>query len=593
MAPLMQTGYHSAEEPSRYSLRVLKRSEKSVSQADHVDASKINRKEDFLRCLGLQMKTFQCVYIASDGVHDIKARNNTNGLKLRNCSVVILGVTCQICGKCFKCKTDVNVHMALKHGKCSEKKETRFIQGNSEVCQKFSEVSQFQSVTKKNPRTRLRLILRIGDEVVTDISLKRKHLKSKKSINTATQTEPDNVTKLITENSVGESIDHSVFDNSPCQCCTATIRTTSTNQYVAANIVASEESAGRNDSCCMERLTSISEKDNDTTLNSDSFTSDLTNTKGSNLVPQYDREAMCSRQENNCNESCKRKSDSFKSVTDVTKTFVDTVTVTFQSPSTDINGNEKVRDRNEKLSNSSDVINTVKLIMPVILPIIMPSQVSPKSPEDRPLASSQARLPKTGFIDEQNSDDEVQEVLRIVRGHDNIAREINHESPNRLEQEILARDAIRNMLRLEQQGWHLLEKSGNELTKKRKRTGGKFDTKNVVGDETGKKKTKIVGSENNVVKTMNERSSSKESFAKAQKPGHDKMSIAENAKENVLMCNGSINIPTETLLHHYGINYYSDVCEINNNTETTVQEPVSGLLANRPTVIDLVNDTEE
>ncbi|XP_076276831.1 uncharacterized protein LOC143207340 [Lasioglossum baleicum] len=585
MAPRIQTDYHSAQETNACSLRILKRSRKNVSQLNHVSASNVNGKEDFFRSLGLQMRRFQCPYPTLHGVQqDIKERTRSDGLKLRDCSVVILGATCNICGKCFKCETDLNVHVTLRHYKHTETVSTasEYEEDDSEVCRRVCEY--YKCRPDKNSATKLqsnlRLIFRIGDEIVVDTSVERKHLKSNKTISIATQTESANPTELILKNNSRKGdvpgIDHTVFDNSPCKCCTATTRVANgTNRYVAGNFVEKyptecEEITRRSETCRNDRLTSTCE----------------TGIFSSNSIP------------------LKSDSESLKSTSKPTKQVIDSVTVTFQSHSEESSGSEKLRGSyTEKLLQRSGGVNTVQLMMPVILPIIVPHQTSSRTVANQhPSSSIQEQYSRSSSIDEPISDDEVQEVLRIVRGHDNIAKEINHESPNRSEQEMLARNVIKDMLRIEQQSWHLLEREDVAPAEKRRRTSMKFNTRNGVVDEITKKK-KYVGSENSNVKTVTkERNVSKESFAKLQKLSHDKLSISENAKENVLTCNGNISIPSETLLQ-YTANYYANVCEINNNTETAVQEPVSCLfishsagienISNRPTVIDLDNDPDE
>ncbi|XP_043277360.1 uncharacterized protein [Venturia canescens] len=63
----------------------------------------------------------------------------------RECSVVVIGEKCRICGKNFKCVKDVEVHTKNKH-------------------------------RSKKPR-RKHVVLRIGDEVIGRVSIRKKHLK--------------------------------------------------------------------------------------------------------------------------------------------------------------------------------------------------------------------------------------------------------------------------------------------------------------------------------------------------------------------------------------------------------------------------------
>nr|XP_033327893.1 uncharacterized protein LOC117221221 isoform X2 [Megalopta genalis] len=618
MAPRTQPACHSVEEINRYSLRTQKRGENNVSHGRQLDAAEVSGKEDFLRVLGLQMKRYPCRYPALHGVvrSSNEARGRANGLKLRDCSVVVLGAACDLCGKCFKCETDVNVHVARKHANRGRRRETvgttTRVQDNDsnnnddvEMPDTLSKYSKYSYVTRRYPATKLqsklRLILRIGSEVVTETTVKRKHLKSSRTISMATQTESsvDGVTLIAVNDACGTGDD--VPEKNPAK------------SEVTGRLHGGEE-ARRKDRLGCACEASVRPTPDDVDVKEDGPATDARISFGRNRSESADHaESLASgptappAEVRGC-EDARRAEPAARSA--ASPAIVDSVRVMFQSRSKD--GNEKLRSccTEKLLRTRGDAVNTVQLVMPVIFPIIVPNQISPVTVAAAPLPEQQQQQQqhsKTCFVEKQNTDDDVQEVLRIVRGHDNVAREINHESPNRFEQEMLARDAIKDMLRMEQQGWHLMERKGGVEGRKRKRAGGvKFDARNGLADEPAavRKSMKTVGPESNVVRAMtNERSISRESFARAQNKGHDKITISENAKENVLTCNGNIGIPSETLLQHYGINYYIDVCEINNNTEATVQQPVGCIfiprsagietMSNRPTVIDLVNDNDE
>ncbi|XP_076249030.1 uncharacterized protein LOC143188596 [Calliopsis andreniformis] len=505
MAPRMLRDYHGATEPNSYSLRTTtKRGEDYFAQAHDVNGLKIKAKEVFLRSMGLQMKRYQSEYTMLDGSHRIKKINIPNGVELRDCSVVILGSTCKICGKCFKCVRDLNMHEIWKHRKYLKEDNAAkdghgYVKDTSETYNIFSELSEDATISIDGSpaikvRRKLRLTLRIGTEVIARMTMKRKHLKTYKTTNIATQTEhtAHNVDELIMEKSEGAvpRIDLPVFDNSPCQCCNSGLHVVnSTNQYLAGNIVASRD----------------------------------------------------------------------------TKYEESTVTV------------------------------------PVMLPITVPNNDT--APDDNVRTSLPLReeSPKSSVANEKTNDDEIQEVLRIVRGG-NTSTDINHESPNRNEQEMLVQDAIRDMIRMEEQGWHLLEK---ELPRKKIRSIGKSNARNGIANENSanrrKKATIPLHNDINVNKNTKETrvSCMKELFAKVQ--NQHKVCLSDNVKENLMTCNGNINVPSE-VLNRYGINYYNETFEINNNTQI-IQEPVSCFLApcsggienwnNKPTIIDLVNDTDE
>ncbi|XP_076181613.1 uncharacterized protein LOC143153873 [Ptiloglossa arizonensis] len=661
MAPRVQRVYHSTEEPNRYTLRTTKCGVDNILQLHNVNTSKISGKEDFFLCMGLQMKRFQCEYNTLHGNHTTKTLNIPNGVKLRDCSVVILGASCKACGKCFKCETDVNLHSERKHRaylKTITKSKTQCLKDKDSECKIFSDPCELPTIiANKSPisnlQRKLRLTLRIGEEVVGRLSLKRKYLKRNR-IDMATQTEEyDEVTteftstEFIAEKNVDEGavphIDLSVFDNSSCKCCSSPMHVvTSTNRYLAGNIVASKEtqcgeSTAQKGTSILDRLTKscaitseegstirdvlpniVPFNSNGTCISQQNNPTEQKDTKNvcchKNNIPS----ALSARHTNNstiCNNTCDSSSivESFLNPILNSNKIRNSAKITnVQSCQTDFNGNEREKDTpSKKQSQLSEIVRTVKVIMPpIIVPIIVPNHIiSPVNlTKQRLSVPSDQQTLKSVIIDEQNSDDEVQEVLRIVRGHD-ATEEINQESPNRFEQEMLVRDAVRDMIGMEQEGWYLPEKEDVDLAKKRKRVVAKCDTKSgIANDEPAKKRNRVAvqpNSENNIVRNTTEErysSNTKEPLTKVQKPNQsNKLCVAENAKKNVMSCNERVNIPSE-MLGCYGISYYNEVFEINNNKET-VEEPVSRFLvscsggtenrSNRPTVIDLVNDTDE
>ncbi|XP_060813888.1 bromodomain-containing protein DDB_G0280777-like [Bombus pascuorum] len=255
MAPHIQRDYNAIGDPGRYSLRTLKHGEKNCFQPYTFDVSKINSKEDFFRCIGLQMKRFQYKYRMSNSDRKIKKINIPSGVTLRDCSVIILGNTCKLCGKCFKCKIELDKHNLLEH-QTHEKfgnttaKETQCTEKEIEICKNFPkslnpsviEASK-NFATKENKK--LRLTLKIGEEIIAKISVNRKHLR-KDNVDMWTQTESNRDTELIADMNMYESvtsrIDPLMFGNSPCQCFNPSVHTVQcTNRYLASNIVASTQ----------------------------------------------------------------------------------------------------------------------------------------------------------------------------------------------------------------------------------------------------------------------------------------------------------------------------------------------------------------
>lgn len=73
--------------------------------------------------------------------------------RMRECSVMIIGDKCKVCGKTFKCIKDVQNHVRKKHRKRRSKKK---------------------------------LVLKIGDEVISRVLIRRKHLKWHRTMNEST-----------------------------------------------------------------------------------------------------------------------------------------------------------------------------------------------------------------------------------------------------------------------------------------------------------------------------------------------------------------------------------------------------------------------
>ncbi|XP_012149780.2 uncharacterized protein LOC105663696 [Megachile rotundata] len=618
MAPHMLRDYHSTGDPGRYSLRATKHSENILPRLPHVDTSKINGKEDFFLCMGLQKR-----FHHKSSIND-SCRVETMipaGVMLRDCSVVILGEKCKICGRLYKCKTDINVHMQQKHYAYSTE-ETQCKEYNDEI---YSSISSPHTVKKKSAK-KLQITFKIGWQVLSKRSVKRKHLK-RNAIDTGTQTELYN-SEIITDKDGYESsvphIDPPSFCTSPSRCSNPTLHEVNTDRYVDSNIVTGQAfTDGEN---------MASEKNLDL-HKSNNFTQTFTISSYSISNKEFDLMQPCLSTTLNSKE---------KSDTDI-------ITTDEHGKQRDINANEISTDISvESLQNSiratmeNSVIPEHHLATqcqsappqqpttqlhstsPKELPIhhrrlifsqqLSPSQLSSRGrrqsipleqspPNRQSVLSRQLSLPELTPSQQQPSpqqpstplqqqttspvnqqpDDEIQEVLRIVRGRSS-SKDINQESPNRYEQ-LLLHDVIEDMRKMEERGLHLLEK---KFMKIRKRI-----LKNGDNEPVKKKKKAPKSNDKHKIKD----SKKKKLSTKAQKQNSV---VGDVLKEN-LTCNGNVNSMDE-MLRGYGINFYNDTFEVNNNTEN-IQEPVRHFLApcsdstenrgNRPIVIDLVNDTDE
>ncbi|XP_031771394.1 bromodomain-containing protein DDB_G0280777-like isoform X1 [Apis florea] len=388
MAPHMQRDYHNIGDPSRYSLRTFRHGEKHCLQYHNFDVSKVNGKEDFFRCMGLQMKRYQYKYKMPNSDHKVKKINIPTGVTLRDCRVIILGATCELCGKCFKCKTDLNVHNSLKH-QTREKihiaiKGTQCNENDIHVWEEIPKSLNYTtSESSKNFITKLHkklhLTLKIGKEVISKISVKRKHLKRKK-IDIHTQTELHCESELITgENeyeSVVSRIDPSVFCNSPCLHCNSCIHVVeSSNRYVAGNIVADKQVVYGNG--IMQEENHISNRLSCATCAKEKC-SVVHECISSSHVKYVHNKTKDELQNNNLSESTDVSSKPTRQICLQNKNE--------NKKETDINANQIRKDfiinEIEKYAseNLQDISNRIQVIVPLIMPIIVPNTNVSSSP---------------------------------------------------------------------------------------------------------------------------------------------------------------------------------------------------------------------
>ncbi|XP_003491088.1 putative mediator of RNA polymerase II transcription subunit 26 [Bombus impatiens] len=442
MAPHIQRDYNAIGDPGRYSLRTLRHGEKNCFQSHTFDVSKISSKEDFFRCIGLQMKRFQYKYRMSNSDRKTKKINIPSGVTLRDCSVIILGNTCNLCGKCFKCKIDLDKHNLLKHQTNEELgnttvKETQCTEKEIEICKNFPK-SLNHSVIKasKNFATKehkkLRLTLKIGEEIIAKISVNRKYLK-KDNVDMWTQTESNRDTELIADmnmyESVASRIDPLLFGNSPCQCFNPSVHTVQcSNRYLASNIVAStqavrekiitQEETNSSHRLKESRDISANEKRGATlcvTPNSSlelnlSFVTEKCNLREQDRVKNGNSEELSSTHSDDalifdetCNmsqfaitsksmSSYNKKNDSVTSSTKNTNTRsrntmqINPENIDENEETTNINTNPVQKDfiinntENYILRKLQDDSNVIQAILPVIVPIIMPNASVPSTP---------------------------------------------------------------------------------------------------------------------------------------------------------------------------------------------------------------------
>ncbi|XP_034175574.2 uncharacterized protein LOC117602113 [Osmia lignaria lignaria] len=635
MAPHIPRDYHSIGDPGKYSLRTIKTSENCLPAVSrlHLNTSEIRGKEDFLFCMGLQKRRSKHQYTAFNGNCSSKTVNIPAGVMLRDCRVVILGASCNICGRYFKCKTDLDVHIKFRHTISTVKNITT----TSTQCTEYNEIIKIfpdsfkpSTITVKENvelkiRKKLQLTIRIGEEVVVKIPLKRKHLRMK-AIDATTQTESCNIAELKAnkdgyENSVSH-IDPLLFCNSPYQCCDPTLRVAnSTNQYPVSNNVTCKDSVDRenialNRSAILNDLTvepylmsssNSKEKDDDVIL----LTNDINSLSG-NINKNKEQTDINAVEVLMIDISSEKQSQKI-----INSIHEDAVVPELHLGSP--------QHQSTPLQQPTSRQQLAPLSQPPVLPqqlsthlqqstplqqSSIPQQIVSKessrdlrrseptqqslsplstlSPQSAHLQQSSTPSQRTTTPFDQTPGNEIQEVLRIVRGYGS-SEDINHESPNRFEQELLLRDVIEEM---KKQELRLLEEKNARKRKQPAKTNG------LNNESSKKKKTSVQSSEKSTKPSEKKKCISNTTDRVAKTQNQNGASVGDILKENLINCNGNIN-GTNEMLRKYGIYMHNDEIEINNNTEN-IQEldrhfvaPCSAGMENRgnkPIVIDLVND---
>lgn len=173
MALPFRSHLHAGRLSMKYSWR-SKRGGRRKEEVKYFDASMVKTKEDFMKIMGLKMSLLMNVK-EEDAMVERKSVYSTASLRIRECSVVIVGENCNICGLLFKSISDVIFHTKMRHG------------DGFSVCGKYIKASMAENKEKCDANIRrrrtsndngnkLRVKIKIGDEIISEISMNRKHL---------------------------------------------------------------------------------------------------------------------------------------------------------------------------------------------------------------------------------------------------------------------------------------------------------------------------------------------------------------------------------------------------------------------------------
>ncbi|KAL2716542.1 hypothetical protein V1478_014218 [Vespula squamosa] len=186
MAQWFRRKFHIGKDSMKHMRRSLtKRAVRRIKEVKLYDTSMVNNKEDFMNIIGLKMKRQQVennvernnnviVKKKDEEEEEEEEKENSSGtLKIRKCSVVIVAERCKICNLPFKCKSDVIFHTVMRHGNDSVVSD-HYIETNTVTKKQRSNTRRRKTPNNNN---QFRLKIKIGDEVISDITMNRKHLK--------------------------------------------------------------------------------------------------------------------------------------------------------------------------------------------------------------------------------------------------------------------------------------------------------------------------------------------------------------------------------------------------------------------------------
>ncbi|XP_029663908.1 uncharacterized protein LOC115235932 [Formica exsecta] len=494
------------------------------------------------------------------------------GVTLRECSVVIIGSTCKICGRNFKCESDVSLHSQWRHGTIGSLMNAlhheiylESIGQKCDICDmQFLTVSDLKihkrlihkhgtrSKYRKRPgKETVRVKFKLNGMTTMDVNLNRKYLKMENYlryfVDAGTQT-PDSLEIEKHQDNCGADIDlflsDHVVDNSYMQH----IRPhKAANRYIVGKFTSTKGDAIMRSTAVVGR--SLLE---------------ISNTSNRDVIPGNN--GSCKEYENRCNFTSQGNT-----ANTWIKSFLNNVDI-YNKENSQGKLNEPERknaycqaefllnDNKVSLAYQRDKFDKTTSLMskqlsaneirydPIKQPyetagdkrsteltnsladfeeIIIDNENNNKIDETA-IKQSRAPLIRNSFnkkneLIKDNSnvdDDDVQEVLRITRR--NIQSDINHESPNRIEREILIQNTDNETLRFS---------TRQEPTIRPEKCNARF--------------------------TANFKPSSYPAFTTVTESSYQFLANAFDKKLGIYLED----------MHHYGISYYNEQAKINNNIE--------------------------
>lgn len=419
---------------------------------------------------------------------------------LRECSVVIIGSTCRICGRNFKCESDVALHTRWRHNAALgslmdhilDHKMTlkNMIDQKCDVCdmslgtmsnlihkihKRLIDKHRVRHRKKRRKGT-IRVKFKLNGVTTTDVSLDRKYIKVQNNfrciVNVHTQTPAALENKIperkdectgnidlcfpnhITDNTADKS--HIQYDIRPDKAA---------NQYIVGKFASTKDDAITNTVMMGKNLLEISNTPHKTVILGSN--SSFEEHKDRHLVSQETTDVLYIktlndntgiRDKENSPRTSERERKNIRCPNEISfdddkvllacqpeksnKTTSSTKENSWSSESShhSIRRPNEVARTKETAGLTNSFINSVEII------INDEKSYNFDGNARKHLSPPLSRLNrKTESITNSNVDDDVQEVLRIIRGN-TMQNDINHESPNRKEREILIQNVTSDTL---------------------------------------------------------------------------------------------------------------------------------------------------
>lgn len=494
------------------------------------------------------------------------------GVTLRECSVVIIGSTCKICGKDFKCESDVSLHSRWRHnGTMGSLVDDLHHEIYLENIDKKCDICDVQFQTTSDLKIHKRLIhkhgirskhrkkghkketvrvkFKLNGMTTMDKNLNRKYLKMENNLKYFV----DNSTQTLDSLEIEKHQDNE-------RCCAAHIdlflsdHVVDNNhmQHIRPHKAANRYIVGKFASTKGDAIT------RSTTVVGRSL-SEISNTSHRDVIP--DSNGLCEECENHSNFiSQENTADTW------IRSFLNNLD-TYNKENSQRNLNESKRknvycqaefllnDNNVPLTYQREKFDKTSLrskqlsANEIHYNPIKQSNIATKDKRSVELMNSLANSEEVVIDNEKNKiyetakklslasltrnffnkknesikgnsnvDDDIQEVLRITRR--NVQSDINHESPNRTEREMLVQN-----------------------------TGNKLLTFPIQREST------VYPEKCNAGLTANFKSSSYPAFTTVTESSYQFLANAFNKKLGIYLED----------MHHFGISYYDALAEINNN----------------------------